>query len=414
MRKNINALFFLLAFSLFSTSAIQAQTILNHEDSIALKKFRNLPNIEVGRGISFMPQDSSYRLNIRFRMQNIASVIINDNDEVTSEMRAKRLRLRFEGFAFSPKLSYVIQLGFTGYDNDGLSGTANMVRDAIIYYIPDNHWSFGFGQTKVPGNRARVNSSSALQFVDRSLTNTTFNLDRDFGFFATYNNLVGKEFAYIIKTSITSGEGRNYQSAPNAGFAYTGRLELFPLGRFKKLGDLIEGDFEREETPKFMLAGAYSSNHKAIRTNGQRGSLLQNNESRTVNAMFVDFIFKYNGFAFYTDVMARFCNNPVIPKASDEQKGQYILKGNGVNIQTSYIFKNNWELAARYSTVNPAGSVKNLAGYDKNHQYTMGITKYVIGHSLKLQLDATYDHKDMIVGSNQSFWMTRFQIELGI
>ena len=71
-------------------------------------------------------------------------------------------------------------------------------------------------------------------------------------------------------------------------------------------------------------------------------------------------------------------------------------------------------MAARFSTVNPAESVKSYAGYDQNRQYTLGITKYVIGHSLKLQLDATYDQKDMIVGSNQSFWMTRFQIELGI
>ncbi|MGV8828605.1 MAG: porin [Breznakibacter sp.] len=414
MKKNLKTLLFLLACSLFSTNAIQAQTILNHEDSIALNKFRNLPNIEVGRGISFMPKDSSYRLNIRFRMQNIAAVTFNDNDDVTSELRAKRLRLRFEGFAFSPKLSYVIQLGFTGYDNDGLSGTANMVRDAIIYYIPNNHWSFGFGQTKVPGNRARVNSSSALQFVDRSLTNSTFNLDRDFGFFATYNNNLNKEFDYIIKTAITSGEGRNYKSAPNAGFAYTGRVELFPLGRFKKLGDLIEGDYEREGTPKFMLAGAYSSNHKAIRLSGQRGSVLENEATRTINAMFVDFIFKYNGFAFYTDYMARYCSDPVIVKSDEEQAGQYILKGNGINLQTSYIFKNNWEVAARFSTVNPAESVKSYAGYDQNRQYTLGITKYVIGHSLKLQLDATYDQKDMIVGNNQSFWMTRFQIELGI
>lgn len=414
MRKNIKTLFLLMACSLFSSITLQAQSILTHEDSITLQKFRNLPNIEVGKGISFMPKDSSYRLNIRFRMQNIASVTINDNDDITSELRAKRLRLRFEGFAFSPKLSYVIQLGFTGYDNDGLSGTANMVRDAVIYYIPNNHWSFGFGQTKVPGNRARVNSSSALQFVDRSLTNSTFNLDRDYGVFATYNNVFAKEFAYIIKTSITSGDGRNYKTAPNAGFAYTGRLELFPLGRFKKLGDLIEGDYEREETPKFMLAGAYSSNHKAIRTSGQRGSVLLNNETRTINAMFVDFIFKYNGFAFYTDYMARYCSDPVIAKASEEQEDQYILKGNGVNLQTSYIFKNNWEVAARYSTVNPAESVKEYVGYDKNQQYTLGITKYVIGHSLKLQLDATYDQKDMITGSNKSFWMTRFQIELGI
>ena len=414
MQKGIQTLHLLLVLNLFFSGILSAQTFLDHEDSLALKRFRNLPNIEVGKGISFMPADSSYRLNIRFRMQNIAAITFHDNDEVTSELRAKRLRLRFEGFAFSPKLSYVIQLGFTGYDNDGLSGTANLVRDAIIYYIPNHNWTFGFGQTKVQGNRARVNSSSALQFVDRSLTNSTFHLDRDYGLFATYNNNLWHNFDYIVKTSITSGEGRNYNSAPNAGFAYTGRLELFPLGRFKKLGDLIEGDYEREQKPLFMLAGAYSTNHKAIRASGQRGALLQNDESRTINSLFIDFIFKYNGFAFYTDYMARYCNDPIIEGTDIDQQDQYILKGNGLNIQTSYIFKSNWELAARYSNVNTAQSIKTYAGYSHEHQYTLGVTKYVIGHSLKLQFDATYDQKNMITGSDQSFWMTRFQIELGI
>ena len=414
MHKCTHSIVFILFFSLHILDTLNAQTILTREDSLALKKFRNMPNIEVGKGISFMPADSSYRLNIRFRMQNIAALTFADNDEVTSELRAKRLRLRFEGFAFSPKLSYVIQLGFTGYDNEGLSGTANMVRDAIIYYIPNHHWTLGFGQTKMPGNRARINSSSALQFVDRSLTNSAFHLDRDYGLFATYNHNLTHEFDYIFKMAITSGEGRNYNSAPNAGFAYTGRIELFPLGRFKKLGDLIEGDYEREETPKFMLAGAYSTNHKAIRSNGQRGTLLQNQESRTINSLFVDFIFKYHGLAFYTDYMARYCHNPVIEKKNDDQQDQYILKGNGINIQSSYIFTSNWEIAARYSDVNVAKSIKKQAGYSHENQFTLGITKYVIGHSLKLQLDATYDQKDMIVGSDQSFWMTRFQIELGI
>ena len=38
------------------------------------------------------------------------------------------------------------------------------------------------GQTKLPGNRERVISSANLQQVDRSLLNSRFNIDRDFGF----------------------------------------------------------------------------------------------------------------------------------------------------------------------------------------------------------------------------------------
>jgi len=393
---------------------LKAQRLLNNEDSIALVKLRNMPDIEVGKGVSFMPKDSLFRLNLRFRMQNTAAVMKDENDLLSSELKVKRLRLRFEGFAFSPKLNYVIQLGFSGYDNEGLSGTANLVRDAVIYYVPDNRWSFGFGQAKIPANRARVNSSSALQFADRSITNSTFNLDRDFGFFGTFNTQLFRSFDAVIKTSITSGEGRNYKSSPNLGFAYTGRLELFPLGRFKKLGDIIEGDYEREESPKLMLAAAYSMNHKAIRESGQRGTLLQMDQTRDIQSLFFDLVFKYNGFAFYTDYMKRMVKDPVVIEDLPFLLDQYIYAGQGYNLQGSYIFRNNWEIALRYSAIIPLETIRNLNGFNNESQYTIGITKYLISHALKIQLDHSLDQKERIDGNILYGWMTRFQIELGI
>lgn len=72
-----------------------------------------------------------------------------------------------------------------------------------------------------------------------------------------------------MKASITTGDGRNFRLSTNSGLAYTARVELFPLGRFKALGDVTEGDFEREETPKLMIAGAYSYNDRAARIQGE-------------------------------------------------------------------------------------------------------------------------------------------------
>jgi hypothetical protein len=39
----------------------------------------------------------------------------------------------------------------------------------------------GFGQTKLPGNNQRVVSSGSLEFTDRTINNSRFNIDRDFG-----------------------------------------------------------------------------------------------------------------------------------------------------------------------------------------------------------------------------------------
>ena len=53
--------------------------------------------------------------------------------------------------------------------------------DAVLKNHINENWSLWFGQTKLPGNRERVYSSQELQFVDRSLVNARFNLDRDVG-----------------------------------------------------------------------------------------------------------------------------------------------------------------------------------------------------------------------------------------
>lgn len=376
-----------------------------------LEKLRNMPNIEVGKGITFQPKNKQYKMTMRFRMQNLLAMDFDDNFSLQeTQARVKRLRLRFDGYIFSPKLLYSIQLGFTPYDSKVLpNGNQNIVRDAMIYYMPNANWNIGFGQTKIKANRARVNSSSALQFVDRSIVNSEFNLDRDFGLFGEfYKPLIG-DFNMAAKASITLGEGRNWSSSKQSGFAYTGRLELYPFGRFKSLGEVAEGDFERESNVKVMLAGAYSYNDKATRLQGQNGAIMPNGETRDLHTYFVDFILKYQGFAFYTDFMGRSTSQPLF----NNEASPCIYKGNGVNVQTSYLFPSNWEIALRNSTLLPAKEVQPIVGYKKHNQTTLAVTKYLIGHSLKIQADASYNTKQASV-EPYNRWQLRFQVELGL
>lgn len=376
-----------------------------------LEKLRNMPNIEVGKGITFQPKNKQYKMTMRFRMQNLLAMDFDDNFSLQeTQARVKRLRLRFDGYIFSPKLLYSIQLGFTPYDSKVLpNGNQNIVRDAMIYYMPNANWNIGFGQTKIKANRARVNSSSALQFVDRSIVNSEFNLDRDFGLFGEfYKPLIG-DFNMAAKASITLGEGRNWSSSKQSGFAYTGRLELYPFGRFKSLGEVAEGDFERESNVKVMLAGAYSYNDKATRLQGQNGAIMPNGETRDLHTYFVDFILKYQGFAFYTDFMGRSTSQPLF----NNEASPCIYKGNGVNVQTSYLFPSNWEIALRNSTLLPAKEVQPIVGYKNYNQTTLAVTKYLIGHSLKIQADASYNTKQASV-EPYNRWQLRFQVELGL
>ena len=411
--------------SLFMLSA-SAKTFIIGNDSTTvrtsdtdyadeLEKIRmHMPDLEVGNGISFQPKNKSYKLTMRIRMQNLVDIDFNEKFEAQDiDARVKRLRLRFDGYIYTPKLTYLVQLGFSPYDMKTLpNGNNNIVRDAMIYYVPNSTWNIGFGQTKIRANRARINSSSALQFVDRSIVNSEFNLDRDFGIFGEYNQHLFGSLDLAAKASITTGEGRNWGNNKGSGLAYTGRIELFPLGRFTGKGDAMEGDYEREQTPKILLAGAYSYNDRALRAQGSNGDKLLFDQTRNLSSYFVDFIFKYQGFAFYTDFMGRISSSSPLIK-SGENVEQYVLTGMGLNVQASYLFRSNWEIALRNSTIMPDKEVQPYANYRSHNQSTFGVTKYLIDHRLKVQADLSYNYKNEFVDSDYNRWQLRFQIELG-
>ncbi len=376
-----------------------------------MEQVRNMPFIEVGKGVSFTPKNKLFKLTMRFRMQNQLAMQFDDDFSLQeTQAQVKRLRLRFDGFIYSPKLLYSIQLGFTPYDTKVLpNGNNNFVRDAMICYRPSETWNIGFGQTKIKANRARINSSSALQFVDRSIVNSEFNPDRDFGLFGEFYKKLFADFNLAAKASVTLGEGRNWAVNKSKGFAYTGRLELYPLGRFKSLGEVAEGDFQREESVKFMLAGAFSYNDRTTRVGGQSGAELPNGIMRDLKQYYLDFILKYRGFAFYTDFMGRKCDKPLFAAHDD----LFVYTGKGLNLQTSYLFKKNWEVAVRNSTLMPDSEVRSLVGYKCFNQSTLAVTKYLIGHNLKLQADASYNHRTQSTDAYNR-WQLRFVVEAGI
>ena len=148
----------------------------------------------------------------------------------------------------------------------------NIILDAVFFYNLNKNWTFSFGQTKLPGNRERVVSSGNLEMVERTFVNARLNIDRDMGLQGTYtNNINNVHFA--IKGAITSGEGRNFITT-DEGLAYTGRVEVLPLGKFENKGDYSMGDLVREKSPKLSVGFVAHANKGAIRQRGQTGRFL--------------------------------------------------------------------------------------------------------------------------------------------
>jgi hypothetical protein len=109
-----------------------------------------------------------------------------------------------------------------------------------------------------------------------------------------------------------------------------------------------------------------------------------------IATIFVDAMFKYKGFAFMGEYVNRNADAPVAVEADGTPTGNIVLEGDSFNFQGSYLLNNNYEFTGRFTTVS-FNQITERADLD---QYTLGISKYVVGHKLKVQTDFTYGERN--------------------
>lgn len=403
----------ILLLLVFLSTFAHAQVTIEqnkHDNDI---KLSTLPYYSFGKGIGITSPDSLFQLNIRFRMQNRVTYIKNEGEGDAYDGQIRRLRLRFDGYVGNPKFLYAIQLTFAPGDVGEIKEgeNINIIRDAVVFYRPNKHWNISFGQTKLPGNRQRVNSSGGLQLTDRTINNARFTIDRDFGFQFHNMNEYKDKFSYNVKAAVSTGEGRNVTGKSDDGVALTGKLELLPLGAFAKDGTYFEGDIIREKKPKLMFSGAFQQNNHAQRTGGQLGNDLF--EKRTMKSVLLDAMFKYKGWAAMSSFMSRTTNKDAVTINPDDiTESNFVYIGNGFDYQLSYNTRTNYEFIGRYSIQNVGEDIQTKAPNTK--QFSFGVTKYIWEHSFKIQTELTLDKLDFYDGTTKDNWYFRFQVEIGI
>ena len=377
---------------------------------------QEISDTKFGKGlINFTAKDSSFSIKFAPRFQFRANTAwAHDGDQygkAEQNILIRRARLKFDGFAYSPKLKFKLELGLSNRDISGASQyTSNAPRyilDAVIMWNFYENFELWAGQTKLPGNIERVVSSANLQLINRSILNSRFNIDRDVGVQLRHHIEVGKNLVIREKLAISQGEGRNVTSKNIGGLQYTGRLELLPFGLFTSKGDYSEGDLKREPKPKLMVGATYDLNNDAARTRSNLGSYMETANgfyTTNIKTIFVDGMFKYRGFAFMGEYANREADAPVAVEADGTPTGDIVLEGDAFNFQGSYLFKSNYEVTGRYSFINYY-QVNNTADTD---QYTLGLSKYIVGHKLKVQTDFTYSEQN----NNPDFLMWRLGFDL--
>lgn len=404
---------FILTIVFLATNSIQSQTLQELQQQInsleqrleKTEKKQKVVTAKFGKGIQILAPDSSFYMKAAFRFQ---SLFLNNwsvrNDQIgyienyQPNFLVRRARLKFDGFAFSPKLKYKLELGvsnrdMSGGDSQEYSNASRMILDA---YIEWNFWK-GFsilaGQTKLPGNRERVVSSANMQLVDRSLLNSKFNIDRGMGIQLKHKMKIGKNFILRKTFALSQGEGRNVTKGSFDGLSYTFKIEALPFGAFASKGDYVGGDIKREEKAKLAVAVAYNLNEKSVRTRGQNGSFITDANDdyvgKTQHTVFADLMFKVKGFSLMSEYAYKTTGDG-IPNVYDPtdltSEIGTIYTGQAFNLQAGYLFKKNYELAGRFTMVLP----QNTSVDNKQFEYTLGASKYFVGHKLKVQTDLSY------------------------
>lgn len=359
-----------------------------------------------GKRLHLVAKDSTFALKFGFRFQTLYDGRFNlDTDEYEDALLVRRSRLKFDGWAINPDIVYKVELAISNRDHrsghaDEFGNTANIVLDAAIKWKFAPNWQVWWGQTKLPGNRERVISSQNLQFVDRSLVNSRYNLDRDIGIQLRHKSSNDK-FRQMLAISI--GEGRNViVRNPGSGHQITGRLEFLPMGSFTGKGDYVGSDLKREPSPKLSIGITGDLNLNAARSRGNLGGFLTDTDGEYIGndlkTFIADMMFKYKGISAMSEFAKR---------TSEDETGIYGT-GTGFVFQAGYLFPSNWEIAGRFTDIN-ADATQTVFADQK--EYTLGLSRYISGHDLKFQTDVSYQ---TFPGQTTEYLVFRFQTEIAL
>ena len=141
-------------------------------------------------GFRLETRDGNWRTDLQWRAQTrFTTPYRSDPRQISSynseqnNFEARRLRMKIGGHGFQPWLRYYFEVDLQpsrDYDDSSSSSSARV----IDWRLDIAKWDWGgirVGQWKVDLNRERVDSSGRQQFVERSIANRVFTMDRQVG-----------------------------------------------------------------------------------------------------------------------------------------------------------------------------------------------------------------------------------------
>tara|TARA_Y100001936_G_scaffold69628_1_gene68647 strand:- start:2074 stop:3432 length:1359 start_codon:yes stop_codon:yes gene_type:complete len=343
------------------------------------------------------------------------------------EFQNRRFEFGFKGYVYSPDIFYKF---VTCSDKNGTDcvggGSGFAIKTAYFGYKVGENLKLTVGQMVVPHTLEELTSSSNLTFVDRSSKHLTFERDHGIKLEIAMPNEKFKAIGFL-GAGLGGNNARRSDQADVWDKIYVTRFELTPFGKMKySQADLKETDklklrlgasqlwwnglnvnytgsaFKSEDgsTPLDYggklddrlkdIATAYSENGKTQLT----GLTYLDVSSTTYDAGF-----KYRGLSGEFEHTTLSGNESILGNGKESL--------DWTRIQGNYYITNGWVAGYRYGVRDNSDQKK-----DKIFEHTYQVSKYFVGHNLKINADYGYVNEEQAIGDDKQTRTFRIQAQL--
>ncbi len=343
------------------------------------------------KGFTFKTQDGRFGLAIQNRLQlryaypfDSDPRSVADLDREQSSFMVRRARFKVGGHAFWPWMTWYMQ-----YD-----WTQPVLRDFYLNLGKFEWAQLRIGRGKVLYNDERVVSSGQQQFVNRSIVNDVFTVDRQQGVQLFGRLFPGTWHDFTYYAGVFTGRGVGFRDNDDKNMMYFGRLQWNFLGQELPWS---QSDLAMSERPIGDVSFAAATNISqctAFETDRDSCRALRGFTSPSharagqyrVDQMMAEFRFRWHGVSltheFHWKQIVDTTLHVYDPGRKTNLTGSYTALGFFPHYFISAIPK-ELELAGRYAFVDP-----NLSKHNDIQQEMAGVANWFFhGHANKLSLE---------------------------